>query len=208
MRKSQYRFKRLFEKPKELFLVNDKITALQVLVIDEEGHNFGVLDTPKAIELARSKEMDLVEVFPKAQPPVAKILDYGQFKYWKEKEARKQKAHQKQVDLKGVRLSLRIGAHDLDMRRTQALRFLTQGDKVRAEIILRGRERQQSDMAVGIIRTFISSLGPNMRIDQDITKQAGKITMIVYGNPNTPEPEAHADKALPTHETEEKGTDQ
>lgn len=183
MRKSQYRFKRMFEKPKELFLVNDKITALSVQVIDEDGKNVGVLETPKAIALARSKEMDLVEVFPKAQPPVAKILDYGQFKYWKEKEARKQKAHQHQVDIKGVRLSLRIGAHDLDMRRTQALRFLEQGDKVRAEIILRGRERQQSEMAVKIIRNFIASFGSGIRVDQDITKQAGKISMIVYGNP-------------------------
>ncbi len=173
----------MFEKPKELFLVNDKITALSVQVIDEDGKNVGVLETPKAIALARSKEMDLVEVFPKAQPPVAKILDYGQFKYWKEKEARKQKAHQHQVDIKGVRLSLRIGAHDLDMRRTQALRFLEQGDKVRAEIILRGRERQQSEMAVKIIRNFIASFGSGIRVDQDITKQAGKISMIVYGNP-------------------------
>lgn len=195
MRKSQYRFKRLFEKPKELFLVNDKITAPQVLVIDDDGKNFGVMETAKAIEFARSRELDLVEVFPKAQPPVAKILDYGQFKYWKEKEARKQKAHQKQVDIKGVRLSLRIGAHDLDMRRSQALKFLTQGDKVRAEIILRGRERQQSEMAVSIIRKFIESLGPNMRVDQDITKQAGKISMIVYGNPNTPDTENKEQRA-------------
>ncbi|MBI5134944.1 translation initiation factor IF-3 [Candidatus Uhrbacteria bacterium] len=183
MRKSQYRFKRLFEKPKELFLINEKITALQVQVIDEDGNNVGVLPTAQAIQLARSKELDLVEVFPKANPPVAKILDYGQFKYWKEKEARKQKAHQHQVDIKGVRLSLRIGAHDLDMRRTQALRFLEQGDKVRAEIILRGRERQQTEMAVKIIRDFIAGLGTGIRVDQDITKQAGKISMIVYGNP-------------------------
>ncbi len=187
MRKSQYRFKRYFDKPKELFMVNEKITAPQVRVITDDGGNLGVLDTAVAIAKAREQGLDLVEVFPKAVPPVAKILDYGNFKYWKEKEARKQKAHQKQVELKGVRLSLRIGDHDLDMRRTQALRFLEQGDKVRAEIILRGRERQQAEMAKQIIIDFIKSLGNGIRVDQEMTKQDGKLTMIVYGNPKAAE---------------------
>jgi len=187
MRKSQYRFKRYFDKPKELYMVNEKITAPQVRVVDDEGNNVGVIDTPKAIAMAHEQGLDLVEVFPKAVPPVAKILDYGNFKYWKEKEARKQKAHQKQVELKGVRLSLRIGEHDLDMRRTQALRFLAQGDKVRAEIILRGRERQQVEMAKTIIQKFIQSLGSGIRVDQEMTKQDGKLSMIVYGNPKATE---------------------
>ena len=164
-------------------MVNEKIAALKLRVIDDTETNLGIMDTANALELARSKELDLVEVFPKADPPVAKILDYGQFKYWKEKEARKQRAHQKQMEIKGVRLSLRIGAHDLDMRRRQALKFLEDGNKVRVEIILRGRERQQVGMANDIIRSFIKTLGEGVRIEQDLMRQAGKISLIVFGNP-------------------------
>ena len=127
------------EEPKKIYFFNEGIAAPQVLVLDKAGANLGVMPTAKALSLAREEGMDLVEINPKSTPPVAKIIDFGQFRYQQEKEARISKAHQHVVEIKGVRLSLRIGDHDAEIRRNQALKFLDEGNKVKIEVILRGR---------------------------------------------------------------------
>src|SRR3989338_2630409 len=134
------------EEPKKIYFFNEGIAAPQVLVLDKAGANLGVMPTSKALSLAREEGMDLVEINPKSTPPVAKIIDFGQFRYQQEKEARISKAHQHVVEIKGVRLSLRIGDHDAEIRRNQALKFLDEGNKVKIEVILRGREMQQAKM--------------------------------------------------------------
>ena len=98
------------------FRANEQITAPGVRVIDEAGEPPGEMTLEKALALAQSRSFDLVEVSPKAMPPVCRLIDYGQFKYQKEKEARAQKAHAKKVDVKGIRLSVKMGQHDLDIR--------------------------------------------------------------------------------------------
>jgi len=167
--------------PKKIFFFNEGVSAPQVLVLDSEGKNMGVMKTGEAIRLARNQGMDLVEINPKITPPVAKIMDYGQFRYRLEKEERLKKAHQHVTEIKGVRLSLRIGAHDLEIRKSQSLKFLDGGDKVKVEIILRGREMQQSYMARGIIQKFIDEINAlqPVRVDQTIEKQGNKITAII-----------------------------
>src|SRR3989338_7192708 len=158
------------------FKANTRITALEVFVIGPEGEQVGKMETAKAIEFAQSKELDLVEVSPKAVPPVCRITDYGQFKYQKEKEARKQKAQSKEVEIKGVRLSLRIGDHDLETRHHQAKSFLEDGDKVKIEIILRGREKGHQDIAREVVKKFMEILKTDfpIRAEQEITYQAGR----------------------------------
>ena len=140
------------------YKANERIHAEIVRVIDEEGKILGELPIQEALEIAQSKELDLVEVSPLAKPPVCKILDYGQFKYQKEKEARKQKTLQKEVDMKVVRLSIRIGEHDRDVRLKQAIKFLERGDKVKIEMPLRGREKAHKDLANEIITLFITDV--------------------------------------------------
>src|SRR5271157_5736671 len=109
MRISRYR---RFQGPVEpLYKANEQIKAPELRVIDENAKNVGVLPTAEALALAKERGFDLVEVMPNATPPIAKFLDYGQFKYEKEKEARKQKAHAHKVEVKGIRLSIRIGEH-------------------------------------------------------------------------------------------------
>lgn len=163
------------------YKANEAITAPEVRVINEEGESFGVMTTEAAIALARSKEMDLVEVSPKANPPVCKMVDFGQFKYQKEKEARKQKAQSHEVEVKGVRLSLRIGDHDLETRHQQAKRFLERGDKVKIELVLRGREKGHQELAREVAGKFIEILKTDfpIRIEQEITYMAGRMTAIV-----------------------------
>lgn len=157
---------------------NEWIRTPQVRVIDENGQHMDVMDTAKALALAREKGMDLVEINPGANPPVAKIIGYGQFKYQKEKEMRKAKAHAKQVEVKGIRLSLRIGEHDLQVRRDQSKRFMEEGNRVRVEIILKGRERQHTDLARKILEEFVVSL-QDVRVDQPFQKQGGVLSMVV-----------------------------
>lgn len=159
------------------FVSNEAIKAPEVRVIDENGEHVGVMPTAEALAKAREAGWDMIEINPTAVPPVVQYGDYGQFRYQKEKELRKQKARQKTVEVKGIRLSLRIGAHDLDMRKNQALKFFEEGDRVRVEIILRGRERMHADRAQTLISEFIKTLGP---ITADpITKQAGVISTVV-----------------------------
>ncbi len=163
------------------FRFNQHIRAPNVTVIDETDNNLGVMPTFKALQLAQEKELDLVEVNPKIDPPVTKIMDYGKFKYEKEKELSKQKAHQKKFEIKGVRLSTRIGEHDLEIRRLQAVRFLNEGHKVQIELILRGRERQFANQARETINNFISLINQEIpaKIEQPISKQGNKFSCLI-----------------------------
>ncbi len=181
MRRAYYRFRRQEQQiPKELYKVNLAITAPELRVIDENNAQLGVLSLAQAQQTARERELDLVEVSPKENPPVARILNYGQFKYWREKEAHKQKVGSHRTDIKGVRLSLRIGQHDKEMRRSQALRFFDEGHKVRLEMVLRGRERAHFDLAKNIMQEFARSLGEDITVEQDVNAQGGKLSMIVF----------------------------
>lgn len=172
-----------FQKKDEsiVFKVNEAILVPEVRVIDEEGNPLDVLPTSKAFAMAKERGYDLVEVSPKAVPPVCRFLDYGQFKYQKEKEARLQKAHAKKVDVKGVRLSAKMGAHDLDIRRIQAEGFLEDGHKLKIEIMLRGREKEHGNLAIQRIQDFIKQLELKypLFIEQAVTRSGGNVSAIV-----------------------------
>jgi translation initiation factor IF-3 len=169
------------EQPQKInYRYNEGIDAPRILVLNSDGSNIGVLTTAEAIRKAREQELDLVEINPKTDPPVAKIMDFGQFRYQKEKELRLRKAHQHVVEIKGVRLSLRIGAHDLAIRQTQALKFLNNGDKIKIEIMLRGREMQQAATAFDMIKNFFAKLNETEKVrwEQEPEKQGNKVTAI------------------------------
>ncbi len=171
-------------KPKlnlQKFLINERIKAPEVRVIDDEGKMLGVLKTEEAFAIAQKKELDLVEVSPKANPPVCKILDFGQFKYQKEKEARKQKAQSKEVELKGIRLSVRIGDHDFNVRIKQASKFLDRGDKIKIELPMRGREKAHKPVAEQVMVRFLTTLRETyeIRVEQPIQFQGGRMSMII-----------------------------
>jgi len=159
--------------------VNGEITAPEVRLIDENGENIGVLKLDEALARAQTAELDLIEVFPRAIPPVAKIMDYGQYKYEMEKQLRKNKAHQKVSELKAIRLSFRIKGQDLETRRTQAIEFLDDGHQVKIEIILKGREKAHKDIALENMRNFISSLGNDIKFVQTVICLGGQITAII-----------------------------
>lgn len=161
--------------------INQFITSPQVLLIDETGTNLGVTNTDRALTIAQERGLDLIEVSPLANPPVAKIMDYNKFKYQEEKEQKKSKAKQKKVDMKGIRLSLTIGKNDMDNRVNQAKGFLEENNKVRIEIGLRGRELQRKNIARDIINQFIADIESTLplRIEQEINFQGGKLSTII-----------------------------
>lgn len=161
------------------FRVNHFIRVPQVAVIDENGKPLGVIDTSQALALATAAGLDLVEVAPMAKPPVCKILDFGAFTFQQEKKERKAKANQKKVDLKGIRLTFRIGQHDLDTRKAQSLKFLDQGHKIVLEMRLRGRENAHKDLARKQMEAFAKSLGDDVVTETSLSFMGNRLTMIV-----------------------------
>jgi translation initiation factor IF-3 len=163
------------------YAINEQVKVPEVRLIDEEGNNLGVISTKDALEKALGAASDLVVINPKAEPPIAKIVQFSHFKYQKEKEMRKQKFNSHVSELKGIRLSIRIGAHDLDMRRDQTEKFLNRGDKVKIEVQLRGRDRAQSQMAYEIIKKFTDQIKNNMsiRFEQESVWQGNGVAAII-----------------------------
>ena len=149
------------------------------MVIDEEKTSLGVMPTKDAIAMAQERGLDLVAVSPKANPPVCKFMDQGKFKYEQEKQAQKAKAKQKKVETKGIRLSVRIGKNDRDLKIARAHKFLEKGHKVKIETLLRGRERGHRDLGKQNIEDFIKDLGDNITVEQEINFQGAKLFAIV-----------------------------
>ena len=173
-------------KPKvetKAFFANEKINSDMVFLIDEDGERLGIMSTADAIARAREADLDLVEVNPKANPPVAKITNLGQLKYEHEKKMHKQKVLQKKVDTKNIKLTFRIGQHDIDVRAQQALKFLRSDDRLKVEMFLRGRERQHFDRAREIMLDFINNLKnqPDLTLEEDqpLTKQPSGFSIIL-----------------------------
>lgn len=161
-------------------MVNDLIKFPELRVISEEGH-IGIMPLADAIAKAKEMELDLVVIQPNSVPPIAKIVEFGKYKYEQAKEASKQKAKQKNVEVKGIRLSVRIGPHDIEVRKAKAKEFLEEGNKVKVEIILRGREKRFGDLAKQVINDFVANLNKDMpvKVDQPVTRQGGQLTSIV-----------------------------
>ena len=152
-------------------------------IITGEGEMLGVMSKAQALAIATEREMDLVLVSPKANPPVAKVIDFGQFRYQKEKEARKQKAKAKSSEVKAIRLSVRIGKHDLGVRMKQAEDFLKRKDKVKVEIVLRGRERAHAALGRQKIEEFVRLLqeerGLEINVEVPYAQTNNRLTMTV-----------------------------
>ncbi len=177
------KFHRVERKEEPTFRSNHQIRVPEVFVIDETNEALGVMTIGEALEKAQEADLDLVEVNPKANPPVVKIVNLGQLKYEREKFAHKQKMQQKKIETKNIRLTFRISEHDQEMRLLQAEKFLAKDNKIKIELILRGRERQYPAKAAEIVRSFVSKLQANpgllIEIEQPLTNQGGRFTIIL-----------------------------
>lgn len=136
----------------------------------------------KAMEIAREKMLDLVEISPKATPPVCKIMDFGKYQYQKSREERQNKAKQKKVDIKGIRIGVRTDDHDLGFKKNQSEKFLKKGHKVKIEIVLRGREKAHQELARTNLTEFLKAISVPYKIEQDVKRFPGGFNVIITPN--------------------------
>ena len=159
--------------------INERIKADKVRVIDEAGQMVGIMPTTEALALAREQGLDLIEVSPKANPPVAKLLSYDKFRYHQEKAAHLQRKKQKRIEVKGIRISVRIGVHDMEFKAATADKFLGKCNKVKIEMMLRGREKANHDFAMGVVKKFLGAIKIPFVIEQDTKRLGGFITTVI-----------------------------
>jgi len=126
--------------PRDTTRINDAIRASRVRLIDDDGSQLGIKTTDDAREYAYGKNLDLVEVAAQADPPVAKVMDYGKYKYEQEQKAKQARKHQSQIHVKEIKLRPKIGVHDYNTKKGHVERFLNQRAKVKVTIMFRGRE--------------------------------------------------------------------
>jgi translation initiation factor IF-3 len=144
---------------KSFIRINEKIRAREIRVIDENGEQLGILAPFEALKLARERGLDLVEVSANAVPPVCRIQDYGRFLYEKEKSERAAKKKQKIITVKEVKFSVTVDEHDYQTKKNKAVRFLADGDKVKASLRFRGRQMAHRDLGYNIINKLIQDIG-------------------------------------------------
>lgn len=147
-------------------------------MVDETGKQVGVFPIEEAMNMARERDLDLVEITEKVSPPICKIIDYGKYLYQLSKKERGQKTKQKRVEVKGVRIRPITAKHDLELRIKQAEEFLKEGNKVKIEMILRGREKMHQDLARKKIKEFISSIPLETAVEQELKGPRGLVVII------------------------------
>ncbi|MBU2472470.1 translation initiation factor IF-3 [Patescibacteria group bacterium] len=159
--------------------INQWIRITPIQLINEKGENIGTIETSKALEMAKEEGLDLIEIAPNAKPPVCRIMDYGKFQYQKSRKEKIQKSKQKKTEIKGVRISPRIGQHDLNFKAKQAEKFLNQGHKVKIEMILKGREKGLLDIAREKLNKFIEIIDLETVFEQEIKRQPRGLFVII-----------------------------
>ncbi len=163
--------------------LNGAIRASQLRVIDEDGSQLGVLSRNEALDLARERELDLVEISPNANPPVCKIVDWGKYNYQRTKQLQKSKKNAKTLEVKQMRFGLKIGDHDLEVKRRKVTGFLEAGHKVKITVFYRGREMAHKDLGFKLADRVVASFGDTITVDQP-PQLAGKQLSFVIRSTN------------------------
>jgi translation initiation factor IF-3 len=167
----------------------------QVRVIDEEQNQLGVMPTPQALQMAQERGLDLVEVAPMAAPPVARFLDFGQYKYELTKREKENKRRQRSVTFKEVRLSPKIGVGDFDTKVHRAVEFLSEGDRIKVTVRFRGRELSHPELGRVLLERFSKQVEEHGIIERQPVLE-GKSMFIVLASTHKPKvvepgPKAH-----------------
>jgi translation initiation factor IF-3 len=159
--------------------VNKEIAAVQVRLIDEEGENVGVVATVVALEQALEAGLDLVEISPGADPPVAKILDYGRFKYEDQKKKNEARKKQKVIEVKEIKMRPNIDQHDYDVKMRSINRFIGDGDKVKVTLRFRGREMVHQELGLKVLNRVREQIDEIAKVEQFPRMEGRQMIMIV-----------------------------
>ena len=159
--------------------VNERIRIREVRLVDENGQQVGVVPTMQALEMARDRGLDLVEVAPNAIPPVCRLMDYGKYRYEQSRKERESRKNQTVVELKEVRIRPKIDDHDLETKGRNAAKFLDAGDKVKVSVLFRGREMAHPEIGRGLLDQLIELLRPHGSVEQAPKIEGRTMTMIL-----------------------------
>ncbi|HTH71808.1 MAG TPA: translation initiation factor IF-3 [Candidatus Pristimantibacillus sp.] len=162
--------------------MNQDIRAPQLRVIDDSGNQLGILSRNEALQAAADRGLDLVEISPDANPPVVKIIDWGKYNYQRTKQMQRNKRSAKALDLKQMRLGLKISEHDLQVKLRKVTDFLEEGHKVKIVIIYRGRELAHKDLGFKLADKVISNLGESVVVDQQPEFAGKQLNFVIRSN--------------------------
>jgi len=138
--------------------MNERIRAREIRLIDETGAQMGIVPVRDALQIARERELDLIEVAPSADPPVCRIMDYGKHKYQQAKREREARKRQKSTEVRMMRMKCQIGDHDLQIKVRKLLQLLAEGNKVRVAVRFRGREMSRPQMGTDLLNRISKQL--------------------------------------------------
>ena len=161
---------------------NESIRAPKVRVIGESGEQLGVMTLGDAIQMARQQELDLVEVAPNADPPVARMLDYGKLRYLYSKKERESRKSQKSTELREVRFRPNIGQHDLEAKLRKVKEFIGDGAKVKLTVRFRGRESVHQQVGLGLLKRVAEDLKDEIRLEKPPAMEGRALSMILIPN--------------------------
>jgi translation initiation factor IF-3 len=165
--------------PKEGPRINEEIRVREIQLIDKDGINKGVIDTPGALAMAQEAGLDLVEIAPNSSPPVCKILDYGKYKYQAQKKAAEARKKQKIVEIKEIKLRPMIDDHDYDVKMRSMQRFFEEGDKVKVTLRFRGREMAHQDLGYKLLDRVKGDTSKLAKIEQEPRFEGRQVVMVL-----------------------------
>jgi translation initiation factor IF-3 len=159
--------------------INEEITVREVQLIDNEGHNRGVVPIQQALEAATAAALDLVEIAPNSQPPVCKILDYGKYKYQEQKKAAEARKKQKTVEIKEIKFRPMIDDHDYDVKMRSMRRFFEEGDKVKVTLRFRGREMAHQELGIKLLDRVRDDVTKLAKVEQEAKFEGRQMVMVL-----------------------------
>ena len=167
------------------------------------GEQLGIMPTREALHMAADQHLDLVEVAPKAKPPVCRIMDFGKYRYEQQKREKEARKKQKVINIKEVKLRPGIEQHDFDVKVKNAVRFVEQGNKVKVTIMFRGRELSHPELGRDLLNKVAATLGDDIAVERGAKLEGKNMTMIIApksqkaksGKKKTPQPQADESSA-------------
>jgi translation initiation factor IF-3 len=159
--------------------INDEIKANELRVIDDNGEQAGIMLLETALSFADSRNLDLVLISPGANPPVARVMDYGKYRYEQQKREKEAKKKQRIIQVKEVRLSPSIEEHDLFVKASHAAKFLDEGDKVKVSLRFRGRERGRTQKGFEVMEHFAQAVKDNGAPEKNAAFEGRNLMMIL-----------------------------
>jgi translation initiation factor IF-3 len=159
--------------------INERIRVPELRLIGEDGDQVGIVKRDEALEYARERDLDLVEIAPDAKPPVARVLDYSKYRYEQEQKRKAARKHQQQVTIHEMKLRPKIATHDYETKKGHVLRFLKQSNKVKITIMFRGREVAHPERGEALLMKLADDLAEFATIEQSPSQEGRNMTMLL-----------------------------